>query len=114
MLHVWVDKATVIYYDNVSAVYLSENLVHHRRTKHGELDIHYVRVCIALGELVLQIPTQHQIAAVMTKGLPTPLFEDFRDSLCIRPGHAPTEGGVNGIVHRLAYLALSHFVVTVA
>lgn len=37
-LHVTVDKATIIYC-NISAVYLSENPVHHRRTKHVELDI---------------------------------------------------------------------------
>lgn len=93
-LHVRVDKATVIYCDNVSAVYLSENPVHHRRTKHVELDIHFVRERVALGQFrVLQIPTQHQIADIMTKGLPTPLFEDFRNSLCIRHGEASTEGG---------------------
>ena len=92
-LHVKIDKATMIYCDNVSAVYLSENLVHHRRTKHVELDIHFVRERVALGQFrVLQIPTQRQIADVMTKGLPTPLFEDFRDSLCIRQDHATTEG----------------------
>jgi hypothetical protein len=52
-LHVVVDKATVIYCDNVSAVYLTENLIHHRRTKHVELDIHFVREKVALGgELV--------------------------------------------------------------
>ncbi|KAK1616769.1 hypothetical protein QYE76_022286 [Lolium multiflorum] len=38
-----VAKATVVYCDNVSAVYLSANPVHHRRTKHIELDIHFVR-----------------------------------------------------------------------
>jgi len=48
-LHVKIDKATVIYYDNVSAVYLSKNPVHHRRTKHMELDIHFVRERVALG-----------------------------------------------------------------
>ncbi|KAK1653437.1 hypothetical protein QYE76_071242 [Lolium multiflorum] len=37
-----VDKATVVFCDNVSAVYLSANPVHHRRTKHIELDIHFV------------------------------------------------------------------------
>ncbi|XP_066334597.1 uncharacterized mitochondrial protein AtMg00810-like [Miscanthus floridulus] len=93
-LHVRVDKATVIYCDNVSTVYLSENPVHHRRTKHVELDIHFVRERVALGQFrILQIPTQHQIADVMTKGLPTPLFQDFRNSLCIKSDHAQTEGG---------------------
>jgi len=41
-LHDVIDKATVIYCDNVSVVYLSENPVHHRQTKHIELDIHFV------------------------------------------------------------------------
>lgn len=57
-LHVPIAKATVIYYDNVSAVYMSENPVHHRRTKHVELDIHFVRKKVALGQFkVLHIPT---------------------------------------------------------
>ncbi|KAK1650367.1 hypothetical protein QYE76_068172 [Lolium multiflorum] len=44
-----VAKATVVYCDNVSAVYLSANPVHHRRTKHIELDIHFVREQVALN-----------------------------------------------------------------
>lgn len=35
-------KATIVYCDNISAVYLSSNTVHHQRTKHIELDIHFV------------------------------------------------------------------------
>ncbi|KAK1653678.1 hypothetical protein QYE76_071483 [Lolium multiflorum] len=46
-----VDKATVVFCDNVSAVYLSANPVHHRRTKHIELDIHFVREQVALGRV---------------------------------------------------------------
>nr|XP_020182642.1 uncharacterized mitochondrial protein AtMg00810-like [Aegilops tauschii subsp. strangulata] len=38
-----VPEATIVYCDNASAVYLSANPVHHRRTKHIELDIHFVR-----------------------------------------------------------------------
>ena len=92
-LHVTIDKATVIYCDNVSAVYLSENPVHHRRTKHVELDIHFVREKVALGQFkVLQIPTHHQFADIMIKGLPTPLFNEFRVSLCIRSNEAATAG----------------------
>jgi hypothetical protein len=41
-LHVVVNKASVMYCDNISAVYLSHNPVHHRRTKHVEIDIHFV------------------------------------------------------------------------
>ncbi|KAK1617271.1 hypothetical protein QYE76_022788 [Lolium multiflorum] len=39
-----VDKATVVFCDNVSAVYLFANPVHHRRTKHIELDIHFIHM----------------------------------------------------------------------
>jgi hypothetical protein len=100
-LHVLVDKATVIYCDNVSAVYLSENPVHHRRTKHVELDIHFVREKVALGQFkVLHIPTRYQFADIMTKGLPTPLFTEFRDSLCIQSPDAPTAGGVSELFFR--------------
>ena len=95
-LHVDVRKATVIYCDNISTVYLSQNPVHHRRAKHVELDIHFVREKVALGQFrVLQIPTRHQLADIMTKGLPTPLFTEFKSSLCIRTIDAQTPGGVN-------------------
>jgi hypothetical protein len=63
---------------------MSRNPVHHRRTKHIEIDIHFVREKVALGELrVLQIPSARQFADIFTKGLPTALFEDFRASLCV-------------------------------
>jgi hypothetical protein len=36
-------RATLVYCDNVSAVYLSTNPVQHQRTKHVEIDLHFVR-----------------------------------------------------------------------
>jgi hypothetical protein len=93
-LHVLMHKASIIFCDNVSAVYLAQNPVHNRRTKHVELDIHFIREKTALGQLqVLHVPTKHQFADIMTKSLPTALFEDFRDSLCIKSADASTEGG---------------------
>ena len=43
-----VDKATVVFCDNISVVFLSANPIHHRHTKHIELDIHFVREQVAL------------------------------------------------------------------
>jgi hypothetical protein len=78
-----VDKATVVFCDNVSAVYLSANPVHHRRTKHIELDIHFVCEQVALGRVrVLHVPTSPQFADIMTKGLLSTTFPEFRSSLC--------------------------------
>jgi hypothetical protein len=82
-LHCPTDKATVAYCDNTSSVYMSRNPVDHRRTKHIEIDIHFVREKVAIGELrVLPLPSSQQFD-IFTKGLPTSLFEDFRDSLCV-------------------------------
>jgi hypothetical protein len=62
-----------------------DRLVHHRRTKHIEIDIHFVREKVALGQVrVLHVPSSHQFADIMTKGLPVQLFTDFRSSLCVR------------------------------
>ncbi|XP_066373260.1 secreted RxLR effector protein 161-like [Miscanthus floridulus] len=42
-LHAPIASATVVDFDNVSAVYMTANPVHHRRTKHIKIDIHFVR-----------------------------------------------------------------------
>lgn len=78
-------KATIIYCDNISAVYLSENPVQHQRTKHVELDIHFVREKVQVGDIrVLHIPADFQYADIFTKGLPRVLFTRFKDSLRVR------------------------------
>ncbi|GJT68943.1 probable serine/threonine-protein kinase PIX7 [Tanacetum coccineum] len=50
-LHTPLSSATLVYCDNASAVYLSCNPVQHQRTKHIEIDIHYVRDLVAVGQL---------------------------------------------------------------
>jgi len=79
---------------NISVVYMTANPVHHRCTKHIEIDIHFVREKVALGEVqVLHMSSKYQFAIVMTKGLPVQLFEDFRSSLCLWIPEASTAGG---------------------
>jgi hypothetical protein len=81
-LHTPLRKTTLVYYDNVSAIYMSKNLVQHQRTKHVEIDLHFVRECVALGDVhVLHSPTTSQFADIFTKGLPTSVFTEFRSSL---------------------------------
>jgi hypothetical protein len=88
-----ITKATLVYCDNVSAVYLSGNPIQHQRTKHIEMDIHFVREKVARGQIrVLHVPSRYQIADIFTKGLPLQLFSDFRDSLNIHPPPVSTTG----------------------
>jgi hypothetical protein len=83
-LHHLPRRATLVYCDNVSAVYLSSNPVQHQRTKHVEIDLHFVREKVALGHVrVLHVPTTSQYADIFTKGLPTSLYQEFRSSLTV-------------------------------
>ena len=73
-------------------MYLSANPVQHRRMKHIELDIHFVREKVALGVVrVLHVPSKFQFADIFTKGLPSALFHEFRTSLHI--GEASSDCG---------------------
>ncbi|GKD75369.1 ribonuclease H-like domain-containing protein [Tanacetum coccineum] len=93
-LHTPLSTATLVYCDNVSAVYLSSNPVQHQRTKHIEIDIHFVRDLVAAGHIrVLHVPSRYQYADVFTKGLPTALFDEFHSSLSVRSSPAQTAGG---------------------
>jgi len=84
-LHCPVRKAMLVYCNNVSVIYLSCNPVQHQRTKHIEMDIHFVREKVARGEVrVRHVPSRYQIANIFTKRLPLILFEDFRNSLSVR------------------------------
>ena len=41
-LHLLVSRPPVLYYDNLSATYLAANPILHARTKHVEIDYHFV------------------------------------------------------------------------
>jgi hypothetical protein len=61
--------------------------VQHQRTKHVEIDLHFVRDRVAIGEVrVLHVPTTSQFADIFTKGLPSSTFTAFCSSLNITSG----------------------------
>ncbi|GJW71942.1 ribonuclease H-like domain-containing protein, partial [Tanacetum coccineum] len=92
-LHTPLFTATLIYCDNVSAVYMSANPVQYQRTKHIKIDIHLVRDFVAKGEIrVLHVPSRFQYVDIFTNGLPTALFIEFRSSLNVRRSPSHTEG----------------------
>ncbi|GKC29379.1 ribonuclease H-like domain-containing protein, partial [Tanacetum coccineum] len=85
-LHSHLFTATLVYCVNVSAVYTSANPVQHQRTKHIEIDIHFVRDMVKAGHVrVFHIPSRFQYADIFIKGLPSALFENFRFSLSVHP-----------------------------
>lgn len=81
-LHYVLAKATIVYCDNMSSVYMSPIPVHHHHTKHIEIDLHFVCDKVSIGQVrVLHVPSSSQYADTFTKSLPSPTFLDFRSSL---------------------------------
>ncbi|GJV05038.1 ribonuclease H-like domain-containing protein [Tanacetum coccineum] len=50
-LHSPLITATLVYCDNVSAIYMSANPVQHQQTKHIEIDIHFVHDMVTTGHV---------------------------------------------------------------
>ena len=69
----------VLYCDNLSATYMASNPVFHARTKHIELDYHFVREKVALGSHQVHfVPSVDQPADLLTK----PLHRQRHHLLC--------------------------------
>ncbi|CAN1266351.1 Retrovirus-related Pol polyprotein from transposon RE2 [Linum perenne] len=85
--------APTIWCDNVGATYLTKNPVFHSRSKHLEIDFHFVRERVAAKQLhIAYISTKDQIADTLTKSLPAPRFTQLRLKLNVRPPIGLREG----------------------
>jgi len=70
--------------DNLGAKYLSANPIFHARTKHIEINFHFVREQVAAKRLDIRfISTTDQIVNGFTKPLPEKQMVMFRDNLNI-------------------------------
>ncbi|KAM3294017.1 hypothetical protein ACQJBY_037111 [Aegilops geniculata] len=72
----------VLWCDNIGATYLSSNPVFHARTKHIEVDYHFVRERVAQKLLSIKfISSKDQLADIFTKPLPQSQFVGCRRNL---------------------------------
>nr|KYP33448.1 Retrovirus-related Pol polyprotein from transposon TNT 1-94 [Cajanus cajan] len=77
--------------DNMSAIYLASNPVHHERTKYIDIDHHFIRELVNKKQLkVLHVKREHQVADFFTKALPAPMFKIFSSKLGIHNIFLPT------------------------
>ena len=73
---------TDIYYDNQSCIKMTENLMFHDKSKHIEINLHYIRDMVQKGVVQIQhFPTKEQVDDVLTKPLSRVKFEYFQDKI---------------------------------
>ncbi len=84
-----------LYSDNLGAVLLSENPVMHSKTKHFELDLHFVRDQVRNKKI--HLPARFQVADPLTKPVSGILFLHVRDKLMVMVNPTMSlRGGVKG------------------
>lgn len=90
-LHNHKRTTSMIKTDSSSATQVTKNLVLHARMKHIEIDHHLVwEKVMAKTIKVEQISTKDNLADMMTKDLPKPLFLNLIDWLPLMDIHGPS------------------------
>jgi len=68
--------------DNMSAIELSKNPVHHDRSKHIDIRFHFIRECVENGVVSVEhVRTEDQLADILTKPLGRVRFVELRSRL---------------------------------
>ena len=68
--------------DNMSAIALSKNPVHHDRSKHIDTKYHFLRECFEEGKVEVEhVGTANQLADIFTKSLGRVRFQELRKAL---------------------------------
>ena len=74
----------IVLCDNLGATYLSINHIRHSRSKHVEIDIHFVRDYVANGVLdVWFVSTKDQLVDILTKLLSSFRFSILKNKLSV-------------------------------
>src|SRR4051812_13247643 len=91
-LHLLPNGPVMLYYDNKAAIDIANNPVQHDRTKHVEIDRHFIREKIDHGIICLPfVKSSDQLAAdVLTKGLSTSMFFGITSKMGIRNIYSPS------------------------
>ncbi|PKU83560.1 putative mitochondrial protein [Dendrobium catenatum] len=93
--HISTSQPTVLFCDNISAIALANNPIFHPRTKHIEINFHFIRDCIKNQVLkITHVYTEDQLADLFTKSLSIPQFAQLRNKLTLAEAHVSLRGRI--------------------
>ncbi len=88
----------IIWCDNISALALASNPIYHARTKHIEVDYHFVREKVLNRDISIKfISTHDQVADIFTKGLSTDRFLLLKSKLFVISSPLSLSGAVKPV-----------------
>jgi hypothetical protein len=75
-------EQVVLKVDNKSAISLAKNPIFHERSKHIKPKYHFIRDCMEAKKIELEfVPTEHQLADILTKPLGRVRLAELRSSI---------------------------------
>ena len=81
-LGIYLSQPPILWCDNVSTLAIASNPIFYARTKHTEIDFHFIRERVLRKDLVVKfVSTTDQLVDIFTKSLPTQHFLDLRCNL---------------------------------
>lgn len=84
-------SSVMVFSDSKSAIQLASNPLSHERSKHVDIDCHFIRQYVQSRFLnLIHVPSHQQLADPLTKALPRPKFEDLISKLGLLNIYLPT------------------------
>ena len=81
---------TILHSDNMGAIHLTSKSIFHSRTKHIEIQYHWIREVVNAGKLAIKhCPTEDMVADLLTKSLGKQQFVKLRNLMGLRNPFEP-------------------------
>lgn len=90
-LHESHEEPALLYCDNQAGLHIAANSMYHERTKHIELDCHFIREKVLDGSLkTMHVSSVNQLADILMKPLHSRQFHGLLSKMGVRDIHSPS------------------------